>query len=78
MQSLQTKAHFNVAVDPWIPVVYLDGKRGDVSMEDAFRNAGRIREIEGDQAQQVLPMLRLLLAVLYRSQPCRMVTTSRA
>lgn len=69
MQSLQTKAHFNVAVDPWIPVVYLDGKRGDVSIVDAFRNAGRIREIEGDQAQQVLPMLRLLLAVLYRSQP---------
>ena len=69
MQSLQNKAHFNIAIDPWIPVIYLDGKRGDVSMEDAFRNAGRIREVEGDQAQQVLPMLRLLLAVLYRSQP---------
>lgn len=69
MQSLQKKARFNIAAEPWIPVIYLDGNRGEVSIEDTFRDAGRIREIEGDQAQQVLPILRLLLAVLYRSQP---------
>lgn len=69
MQNLQREAHFNLVDEPWIPVAYIDGKLDAVSLEEALRDAGRIREIEGDQAQQVLPIIRLLLAVLYRSQP---------
>lgn len=51
--------------DPWIPVLYVDGSRRDVSLRELFGDAHLIRDITPDMAQQKLPLLRLALAVLY-------------
>ncbi len=51
--------------DAWIPVLYADGSRRDVSLRELFRDAHLIRDITPAMAQQKLPLLRLALAVLY-------------
>lgn len=58
---------FNLLDEPWISVVYLDGHVVDVSLLELLTHASEIREISGDIPQQTLPLLRLALAVLYRS-----------
>jgi CRISPR system Cascade subunit CasA len=59
--------HFNLFVDEWVPVVYLDGRCEEVSIETLLRDSCRIREIGGDSKQQDLPILRLALAILTRA-----------
>lgn len=66
MASKAVEPHFNLATDPWIPVIYHDGVCREVSIEALFRDVDQIREISGDSPQQVEPILRLLLAILYR------------
>ena len=66
MASEAVKPHFNLATDPWIPVIYHDGACREVSIEALFQDVDQIREISGDSPQQVEPILRLLLAILYR------------
>lgn len=66
MASEAVEPHFNLATDPWIPVIYHDGVCREVSIEALFRDVDQIREISGDSPQQVEPILRLLLAILYR------------
>ena len=66
MASEAVEPHFNLATDPWIPVIYHDGVCREVSIEALFRDVNQIREISGDSPQQVEPILRLLLAILYR------------
>lgn len=66
MASKAVEPHFNLATDPWIPVIYHDGVCREVSIEALFRDVNQIREISGDSPQQVEPILRLLLAILYR------------
>ncbi|WP_058270089.1 type I-E CRISPR-associated protein Cse1/CasA [Olsenella massiliensis] len=58
---------FNLLEEGWIPVVYRDGSQGELTLGDVFAQAPRIRTIEGDVRQQTFVLLRLLLAVLYRS-----------
>lgn len=60
---------FNLVNEAWIPIVFVDGSPGEVSIVDAFASADKIRGIVGDIPQQELPILRLLLAVLYRACP---------
>ena len=66
MASKAVEPHFNLATDPWIPVIYHDGVCREVSIEALFRDVNQIRETSGDSPQQVEPILRLLLAILYR------------
>lgn len=66
MASEAVEPHFNLATDPWISAIYHDGVCREVSIEALFRDADQIREISGDSPQQVEPILRLLLAILYR------------
>ena len=66
MASESVEPHFNLATDPWIPVIYQDGTCQEVSIRTVFEDAEQIREVSGDSPQQVLPMLRLLLAILHR------------
>ncbi len=56
---------FRLDRDAWIPVLYADGSRRDVSLRELFCDAHLIRDITPDMAQQKLPLLRLALAVLY-------------
>lgn len=58
---------FNLLDEPWISVVYTDGHACDVSIVKLLQQAPQIREISGDIPQQTLPLLRLILAILYRS-----------
>lgn len=60
---------FNLARDGWIPVVHKDGTEREVSLQTAFADAPRIRTIQGDIPQQTGSILRILLAILYRSYP---------
>ncbi len=57
---------FRLDREPWIPVLYVDGSAGQVSLTTLFAEASRIRDISGDIPQQKLPILRLALAILYR------------
>ena len=66
MVSESDKPHFNLITDPWILAIYQDDTCREVSIEAVFRDAEEIREISGDSPQQVEPILRLLLAILYR------------
>lgn len=67
MNETDARVAFSVATDPWIPVIYLDGSRDDLSIVDVFERAADIRRIQGDVPMQELPIVRLLLAILYRA-----------
>lgn len=62
-----SEPQFNLLDEPWIGVTYLDGTVREVSLKDVLLEAHEICEISGDMPQQVLPLLRLGLAVLYRA-----------
>ena len=59
--------HFNLIDEPWIPVSMTDGSFGEVSLRELFKKATSIRTVAGDIPQQVAPILRLCLAVVYRA-----------
>lgn len=65
----QPRTTFNLASEPWIPVAYLDGSSAELSILQTFQDASQIRCLQGDIPQQVLPILRLLEAILYRTLP---------
>ncbi len=58
---------FSAINDPWIPVLLTDGSRTTISVREAFRRAPEIRSISPEFPQEELPILRLLIAVLYRA-----------
>lgn len=58
---------FNLLHERWIPVVLTDGVAREVSILNALKDASEIRELSGDIPQEVLPIMRMLLAILYRS-----------
>ena len=60
-------AEFNLVDQPWVRVRWLDGSVSDVSMRELFARAAEIRELAGDLPTQDFAVLRVLLAVLYRS-----------
>lgn len=68
MVETDARVAFSIATDPWVPVIYLDGSRDELSMVDVFDRAASIRRIQGDVPMQELPMVRLLLAILYRAE----------
>ena len=60
-------AKFSLIRDPWIPVVGLDGKRKEVSLQDALLFADRYRRIDAGHPLTTAALYRLLLAVLHRA-----------
>lgn len=68
MDSIEkTNLGFNLLDEPWIPVVMLDGGTEELSLQELFEKAASIREIAGDCPQQSIVLIRLALAILYRS-----------
>ncbi|UMP07062.1 type I-E CRISPR-associated protein Cse1/CasA [Amycolatopsis sp. EV170708-02-1] len=57
---------FDLSVEPWIPVVRLDGTREDVSLHDVLLQAHEIRRIVGETPPMTAALYRLLLALLHR------------
>lgn len=56
---------FDLTSRPWLPVQLHDGTMVELSLEDAFLQAGDIRRLVGDIPTQEFALLRLLLAVLH-------------
>jgi len=62
-----TSPTFNLVDRPWIEVVGLDGRVSLASLEEVFAEAQHLRCLGGDLPTQTFAILRLLLAILYRS-----------
>lgn len=60
-------SHFNLLDEPWIPVRFPDGSRGEVGVRDALLRSASIATIEDSSPVVVASLHRLLLAVLYRA-----------
>lgn len=63
----QAMPFFNLVDEPWLPVIGADGRQAEVSLREAFRQAGTLRRLVGDLPTQAFAHLRLLLAVLHRA-----------
>lgn len=69
MTDQKQEPSFDLCMDAWMPAVYLDGSLGEISLKTAFEEADSIKELSGDIPEQVLPIYRMMLAVLYRAYP---------
>lgn len=58
---------FNLIDEPWIPVLWSDGRVGEVSLTEVIAQAPLIRSISGDVPTQGFAIHRLLLAILHRA-----------
>ncbi|WP_327731293.1 type I-E CRISPR-associated protein Cse1/CasA [Streptomyces sp. NBC_00487] len=56
---------FDLTLRPWIPVLYREGRRGELSLAEVFARAGSLRRVVGDVPTQEFALLRLLLAVAH-------------
>ncbi|PWI44505.1 type I-E CRISPR-associated protein Cse1/CasA [Streptomyces sp. ICBB 8177] len=56
---------FDLTGQPWLPVQFLDGGEREVSLRQAFGEAGRIRRLAGDLPTQDFALTRLLLAIAH-------------
>lgn len=56
---------FNLLDEPWIPVLYHDGRWERVGILRAFQDAKRIRQIAASNPMDNVATLRLLIAVVY-------------
>jgi len=52
----------NLANDPWIPIVWSDGKLGSVSLSDAFEHGDEIRDL-AVRPHERIALMRLLICV---------------
>ena len=57
--------NYNLLVEPWIPVLWSNGKYGRVGIKDALTQARRIRQIAASNPMDRVAILRFLLALLY-------------
>jgi CRISPR system Cascade subunit CasA len=62
-----TTPRFNLIDTPWLTALDLDGHQVELSLLDAFRSSGEVRELTGEVPTQVFANLRLLLAILHRA-----------
>ncbi|MFE7317905.1 type I-E CRISPR-associated protein Cse1/CasA [Streptomyces sp. NPDC057555] len=58
---------FNLVDDEWLPVVFTDGRAGEVGLREVLVCAHEVRSLALDVPSQVPPVVRLLLAVAHRA-----------
>ncbi len=63
----QASAFFNLVDEPWLPMIDVAGRQVELSLREAFQQAGSLRRLVGDLPTQAFAHLRLLLAVLHRA-----------
>ncbi|GDY59579.1 hypothetical protein SVIO_102020 [Streptomyces violaceusniger] len=56
---------FDLTSQPWIPVLYRDGRQDELSLREVFAQASDLARIVGDVPTQEFALLRLLLAVAH-------------
>jgi CRISPR system Cascade subunit CasA len=59
---------YRLDLEPWIPVQWKDGRNGEVSLADIFRQAPLIRRIQGTPLE-VAVLHRLIFAIFHRAHP---------
>lgn len=64
---VQQQQRFNLIDEKWINVERANGTRDKISLLEAFKEADDIRRVVTDLPQAQMPVLRLMLAVLYRA-----------
>lgn len=69
--SDKVQATWNLVDEPWLPCVYVDGERREISLRELLRDAPRIRSFAGDLPQQTIALLRLGLVILHRAYVVR-------
>jgi CRISPR system Cascade subunit CasA len=57
----------NLVRDPWLPVVFTEGGRGELGLLEVFARVEEIADVEGDAPHVRVALLRLLVAVLHRA-----------
>lgn len=62
-------ARFNLIEEPWIPVLWRDGRAERVGIRTALTKAGKIRQIAATNPMDNVALLRFLLAVLLWCKP---------
>ncbi len=60
---------FDLRTQPFIPCLCKDGQVRELDLADVLTGAHGLRELSGDTPLQTVAILRLLLAVLYRTMP---------
>jgi CRISPR system Cascade subunit CasA len=58
---------FSLTDQPWIKAITLDGTEIEVSLRNAFVQAGALRRLSGELPTQAFAVLRIMLAVLHRA-----------
>ena len=58
---------FSLLDEPWVQVIYKDGRPAEIPLRQVFSDAANIKELSGDIPQQKFPLIRLFLAILYRA-----------
>lgn len=56
---------FNLLHEPWLKIIWSDGKTDQISLLDTFQHAHEIKCIAGDIHTQDIAVLRLLLSILH-------------
>ncbi|MFF7358377.1 type I-E CRISPR-associated protein Cse1/CasA [Streptomyces filipinensis] len=64
-EELEGRLVFDLTDSPWLPVQLLDGGEVELSLRQAFTQAGRIRQLAGDLPTQDFALMRLLLAIAH-------------
>lgn len=57
---------FNLLDEHWIPVVFIDGRSGDVSIKELFEKAHQILRLNAPFPQTNAAVMHLLLAIMHR------------
>lgn len=58
---------FDLTHQPWLRVLFTDGRRGVLSLREVFHQSREILRIAGETPQQDAALLRLLLVILWRA-----------
>ncbi|MDP5227050.1 MULTISPECIES: type I-E CRISPR-associated protein Cse1/CasA [Arthrobacter] len=66
---MEENPQFNLVHDPWVSCLMIDGTIQTLSLNDFFLRSSSIRRLAGELPTQDYAVLRLLLAIAYRSAP---------
>jgi hypothetical protein len=58
-------SNFNLIDEPWIPVLYHDGRCARIGIQKAMEEAGSIRQIAASNPMDLFAIYRLLLTMIY-------------
>jgi len=64
---MQDTPSFNLVREPWIPTLLRDGTRQEFGLSTLFLRAAEIDDITGITPPEKVALLKLLLAIIYRS-----------